>query len=116
MAIQHMLFNHRLHQSTVFQMAQTGLFGRKKMQDLLNKLTKSFLLKEGHRPDFKASVQALDEIISNWRPRTKRERNRLDLAREQLYNIKGHFRKVNKQLQELQERLNVLEEEKKEVK
>ena len=97
-------------------MVQTGLFGRKKMQDLLNKLTKSFLLKEGHRPDFKASVQALDEIISNWRPRTKRERNRLDLAREQLYNIKGHFRKVNKQLQELQERLNVLEEEKKEVK
>ena len=97
-------------------MAQTGLFGRKKMQVLLNKLTKSFLLYEVNRPDFKASVQALDEIISNWRPRTKRERNRLDLAREQLYNIKGHFRKVNKQLQELQERLNVLEEEKKEVK
>ena len=86
------------------------------MKDILNKLTRKFLLNEGYKPDFKASVQALDEIISNWRPRTKRERNRLDLAREQLYNIKGHFRKVNNQLQELQERLNVLEEEKKEVK
>jgi len=86
------------------------------MKDILHKLTKKFLLNEGYKPDFKASVQALDEIISNWRPRTKREKNRLDLAREQLYNIKGHYRRVNRQLQELQERLTVLEEEKKEVK
>jgi hypothetical protein len=86
------------------------------MKNILNNITKKFLIKEGYKPDFKASVQALDEIISNWRPRTKRERNRLDLAREQVYNIKGHFRNVNKQLQELQERLNVLEEDKKEVK
>jgi hypothetical protein len=84
------------------------------MKNILNNITKKFLLEEGYKPNFKASVQALDEIISNWRPRTKRERNRLDLAREQVY--KGHFRNVSKQLQELQERLNVLEEDKKEVK
>ena len=86
------------------------------MKNILNNITKKFLLEEGYKPNFKASVQALDEIISNWRPRTKRERNRLDLAREQVYNIKGHFRNVSKQLQELQERLNVLEEDKKEAK
>ena len=42
------------------------------MKDILNKLTRKFLLNEGYKPDFKASVQALDEIISNWRPENKK--------------------------------------------
>ena len=84
------------------------------MKDILNKLTRKFLLNEGYKPDIRRLCKPwMKSFLTGVQER--KEKNRLDLAREH-HNIKGHYRRVNRQLQELQERLTVLEEEKKEVK
>ena len=68
------------------------------------------LLRERYRPDFKSSLQALEEIISTLNPRSNRDRGRVQLAKEQIYNLKTQFRSLNEELETLRERVSVLEE------
>ena len=69
------------------------------------KMTKDFLLYEGQIPEANilTYVQALSEVIANMKPRTQVESRRLSTAKQQLKEIKKMARKM-------QEQINVLEE------
>jgi uncharacterized phage infection (PIP) family protein YhgE len=79
---------------------------------LLDKITKSMLLRERYTPDFKSSLQALEEIVSTLNPRSDRDRGKVQLAKEQIFNLKKQFRSLDEELGTLRERVSVLEEDK----
>ena len=51
-------------------------------------------------------------MVSNMKPRTQTEARRLSMAKLQLKEIKKHARKLSEEVSLLQEKLNVLEEQK----
>jgi hypothetical protein len=55
-------------------------------------------------------IQGLDEIISNFKPKTMTEKRRLALARQNLREVKRYARKMQSEVTVLQEKLNILEE------
>jgi|TARA_Y100000034_G_scaffold76594_1_gene92040 hypothetical protein len=55
-------------------------------------------------------IQGLDEIISNFKPKTMTEKRRLSLARQNLREVKRYARKMQNEVMVLQEKLNILEE------
>jgi len=78
--------------------------------NFLDKITKSFILNERYTPDFKSSLQALEEIVSTLNPRSNKDRGKVQLAKEQIFNLKKQFRGLNEELETLRERVSVLEE------
>jgi len=55
-------------------------------------------------------IQGLDEIISNFKPKTMTEKRRLALARQNLREVKRYARKMQSEVTVLQEKLSILEE------
>jgi len=55
-------------------------------------------------------IQGLDEVISNFKPRTMTEKRRLALARQNLREVKRYARKMQNETIVLQEKLSILEE------
>ena len=78
--------------------------------NFLDKITKSFIFNERYTPDFKSSLQALEEIVSTLNPRSNKDRGKVQLAKEQIFNLKKQFRGLNEELETLRERVSVLEE------
>ena len=83
-----------------------------------NKMTKDFLLYEGQIPEanIMTYIQGLSEVIANMKPKTQVESRRLSMAKQQLKEIKKMARKMQEQLVVLEERVNVLEEIKEDIK
>ena len=77
----------------------------------LNKTWKNFLLNENLQ-DKKifTYLQGLEEIISNIKPKSMIEERRLSLARQHLKEARRSARRMQNELQVLEERLNILEE------
>ena len=78
---------------------------------LLNKAIKAMMLGEAFKPDHKASLQALEEIIGQMNPRNSKDRARHQLALEQVGNLIRQFRKLEEENSDLKEQLNVIEED-----
>ena len=57
-------------------------------------------------------IQGLQEIISNLKPRTLTEKRRLQLAKTHLREVKKFARRMENDMDVLQERLNIIEESK----
>lgn len=57
-------------------------------------------------------IQGLQEVISNLRPKTVSEQNRLALAKQHLREVRRHARRIMNENANLQERLTLLEENK----
>ena len=57
-------------------------------------------------------IQGLQEVISNLRPKTVAEQNRLALAKQHLREVKRHARRLMNENTDLQERLTLSEENK----
>ena len=57
-------------------------------------------------------IQGLEEIISNLKPRTMTEKRRMSLAKQHLREVKRYARKMQSNIEILNEKLNVLEESK----
>jgi len=55
-------------------------------------------------------IQGLDEVISNFKPRTMTEKRRLTLARQNLREVRRYAKKMQNEVVVLQEKLNILEE------
>ena len=55
-------------------------------------------------------IQGLEEVISNFKPRTMTEKRRLTLAQQNLREVKRFARRMQNEVQLLQEKLNILEE------
>jgi hypothetical protein len=58
-----------------------------------------------------ALLQALSETLSTIRPRSLRDENKIAVARQHLKEITRSFRKLQEQVNILEEKLQVLEEE-----
>ena len=55
-------------------------------------------------------IQGLQEIISNIKPRTMTEKRRVSLAKGHLREVKRYARKMQNNIDLLQERVGILEE------
>jgi|TARA_R110000824_G_scaffold507_2_gene3258 hypothetical protein len=77
----------------------------------LNKDWNKFLLGEGldERNVF-TYLQGLQEILSTIKPKSMTEERRLSLAKQHLKEARRSARRMQNELQVLEERLNILEE------
>ena len=57
-------------------------------------------------------IQGLQEIISNLKPRTMTEKRRLQIAKTHLREVKRFARRMENDMNVLQEKVNILEESK----
>lgn len=80
------------------------------MDSLLRTITKNFLLNESYSPNVKTYIQSLTDLIEQIRPSSKKDMHRLRLAKENLSQVRRHFRKLEEHVQNLEEQLKVLEE------
>ena len=77
----------------------------------LNKTWKNFLLNENLQDKtIFTYLQGLEEIIYNIKPKSMIEERRLSLARQHLKEARRSARRMQNELQVLEERLNILEE------
>jgi hypothetical protein len=78
----------------------------------LQAMTRKFLMgesKDNH--NVFAYIQALQETLKNFSPKSKTESRRLNIARDQLKEIKRHTRRLQNEVELLQEKLVLLEEQ-----
>ena len=79
----------------------------------LRKMTRNFLLGETlDKPGLMSYIQSLEEIVYSIRPSSKSESRRLEIAKEQVRNIKRHSRRLTERVRTLEERISTLEENK----
>ena len=57
-------------------------------------------------------IQGLEEIISNLKPRSMTEKRRMSLAKQHLREVKRYARRMQNDMQILQEKINIIEESK----
>jgi hypothetical protein len=77
----------------------------------LNRNWKSFMLNEGlEERNIFTYLEGLQEFVSYMKPRSMKERRRLQLAKEHLREVRRYTRKMQNELQILEERLTILEE------
>ena len=82
----------------------------------LRKLTRKFIQNEGRykEPSLRSCLQALEETIAKFSPRSQSDSRRLEVVKEQVRGIKRHFRRLEEENTRLQEQISVLEESKEE--
>lgn len=57
-------------------------------------------------------IQGLQELISKFKPRTLTEERRLTLAKQHLREVRRFARRMQNEMEVLQEKVNILEESK----
>jgi uncharacterized protein (UPF0305 family) len=76
-----------------------------------DKMTRKFLMGEGRQEvNPHALLQALSETISSIKPRSLRDENKISIAKKHLHEITRSFRRLQEQVNILEEKLQVLEE------
>ena len=77
-------------------------------------MTRKFLIGEGNNsPSLRSYIQSLNELVVAFKPKTKTEKRRVEIALEHIREIKRHTRKLEEKVLMLEEKLQVLEEDKK---
>lgn len=78
------------------------------------KMTRDFLLGESRsqEPSMLSHIQALEETLSRFQPRSQSDFRRMEVAKNHLRGMRRHARKLQQECDRLQEKLKVLEEEK----
>jgi len=84
------------------------------MKDLLNKITKNFLINEGEAPPFHVWIQSLQDNLNSLRPKTVTDKRRIDLMKHQLTELRRITRRMDEQIKKLEEEINFLQESKNE--
>jgi|6_EtaG_2_1085325.scaffolds.fasta_scaffold168250_2 hypothetical protein len=78
----------------------------------LNSLTRRFLLGETKNPSVHSFIQALGETLAKFSPKTQSDHRRIEIAKNQLKEIKRHTRRLEESVRNLEEQVKVLEESK----
>lgn len=69
-------------------------------------MTNDFLLNEGHNPPSLSSyIQSLEETLDSLRPSSQSDLRRLEVAKENLRNIRRFCRRLENRNKELEEQL-----------
>lgn len=77
-----------------------------------DKMTRDFILREGQGPSIVSYIQSLGEALDAMRPNTIADARRLEVARENLLNVKRHVRRLEEKVNFLEEELKILQETK----
>ena len=78
----------------------------------LNSDWRDFLTESLDEKNIFTYIQGLQEIISNLKPRTVSEKRRLQLAKQHISEVRKYARRMLNENMNLQEKLNLLEENK----
>ena len=78
----------------------------------LNSDWQKFLTESLDEKNIFTYIQGLQEIISNLKPRTMTEKRRLQIAKTHLREVKRFARRMQNDMDILQEKVNILEEAK----
>ena len=78
----------------------------------LNSDWRDFLTESLDEKNIFTYIQGLQEIISNLKPRTVSEKRRLQLAKQHINEVRKYARRILNENMDLQEKLNLLEENK----
>ena len=78
----------------------------------LNSDWRDFLTESLDEKNIFTYIQGLQEIISNLKPRTMTEKRRLQIAKTHLREVKRFARRMQNDMDILQEKVNILEEAK----
>jgi hypothetical protein len=74
-------------------------------------MTRKFLLGEWNtKASTSSRLASIKEALQSLKPRTIRERQRVELALENLTHVRREYRKIQEQVRVLEERLQILEE------
>jgi chromosome segregation ATPase len=84
------------------------------MNQLLNKITKNFILNEGKSPTFSVWIQSLQDNLNSLRPKTTSDKRRVELMKHQLTELRRITRRMDEQIKKLEEEVNFLQENKNE--
>lgn len=79
-----------------------------------DKMTRDFLLGEGRAPDpsMMSHIQALEEMLGMFQSRSQSDQRRMEVVRNHLKEMKRSTRRLQMEHDALQEKVNLLEEEK----
>jgi DNA repair ATPase RecN len=80
------------------------------MGDLLNKITKRFMVTEGVGPTFQTWIQSLSDNLNSLNPKSLSDERRIDLMKHQLRELKKVTRRMNQQIIQLEEQVTLLQE------
>ena len=71
---------------------------------------KNFLNEEISEKNIFTYILGLQELISKFKPRTMSDKSRLTLANQHLREVKRYARRMQNEMQILQEKVSILEE------
>ena len=71
---------------------------------------KNFLNEEISEKNIFTYILGLQELISKFKPRTMSDKSRLTLANQHLREVKRYARRMQNEMQVLQEKVSILEE------
>tara|TARA_R110002072_G_scaffold35128_1_gene104258 strand:+ start:73 stop:324 length:252 start_codon:yes stop_codon:yes gene_type:complete len=77
-----------------------------------DKITRKFLIGESRIAGVASYIQNLSEILTQVRPRSRTDERRMEIAKENLREIKRHVRKLEEKVTLLEEHIGLLEEDK----
>lgn len=77
-----------------------------------DKMTRTFILNEGQGPSIVSYIQSLGEALDAIRPSTVADSRRLEVAKENLLNVRRHVRRLEEKVSFLEEEIKVLQEKK----
>jgi len=78
----------------------------------LNSLTRRFILNEGKVSTVNTWIQALSENINSLKPRTLSEERRIEVMKHNLAELRRSSRRMQEQINRLEEQVTVLQEDK----
>ena len=82
--------------------------------NLLDKMTRKFLLgEEKEAPTIRSCAENLSEFLNKMKPQSMRESEQINTAKEHLSEIKKLARRLEGQVLQLEEQIELLEEGKK---
>lgn len=73
-------------------------------------MTQDFILNEGQGPSVVSYIQSLGEVLSSIKPATVSDNRRLEVAKDNLLNIKRHFRRMDERIKFLEEEVKLFQE------
>jgi len=81
----------------------------------LDSITKRFILSEGKGPTISSWIQSLSEGVNSHKPRSLSEQRRIEVMKHNLSELKRCARRMQEQISLLEEQVNILQEEKRDV-
>lgn len=78
----------------------------------LRRMTREFLMGEGHSPTMTSYIQSISEVLHSITPRSRTDERRIEMARQNLKEVRRCARRLEERVGVLEEQVKILEESK----